>query len=191
MGPPRSLPPKVTCRGGVPGPWAWLGGALEGSQPLTESQPPIPLPLSALVLAWLWTKLPGPHGLSSGAAMKVQPQNASPFITSSRHKIHTAGPTATPWSCLCPCSNVNALSPPGRQETALSLTPLGSLWSSAVLPEQCQGQATEPAPGAELTRQSIGTYQALTVWLTYYELDWSGGIGQWGQSNYRKIWQML
>lgn len=82
--------------------WAWLCGALEGSQPLTESEPPFPLPLNALVLAWRWTNPSAPHGLPSGTAMKVQPRRASPFFTSRRHKIHIAGPTATPLELLLP-----------------------------------------------------------------------------------------
>lgn len=43
---------------------AWPRGALEGSQALAESEQLSPLPLSALVLAWLWTDPTAPHGLS-------------------------------------------------------------------------------------------------------------------------------
>lgn len=119
LGAPRSLSWKVTCGSRGPRPRHGSVGPGQLSPDSQNQDPPSLLPWSALVLAWLQKIPAAPHGLSDGAGLKVQPWNASPFLASSGHEIHAAGPLVTRGSHCHPHTDVRALTPPGRQKTSL------------------------------------------------------------------------
>lgn len=96
LGPPRSLPRKVTCGSGASGPWHGSGGP--GRLPcLSRSRELLSLPpWNALVLARLWKIPAAPRGLLGWAGLKAQPQDATPVLTTSGHEVRAAGPRVTP-----------------------------------------------------------------------------------------------